>query len=275
MNCCQSFLLTSTVVLIFSIVLSTLLPHENNIAMTEDKKITMRQNLKASVVGYTGQIGQKLVEELAKSSAFSMIKLVGRRKTPEFDTDQYSKCEQAIVNFDNLEAHGSAFEGADVAFCTLGTTRGKAGVEGFKKVDYDYVVSTAKTALEAGVKEFHLVTSQGANKDSTFLYPQTKGLVEAAISEMGFDKVFIYRPAFLIESNRPETRIGEVIAHCVMFPVIKMFPTFISVPIQTVAQAMVVVSSSEDGVMRDTSETNSRIFDNKEIHSIAKLLGES
>jgi len=54
-----------------------------------------------------------------------------------------------------------------------------------------------------------------------------------------------------------------------------MFPTFISVPIQTVAQAMVVVSSSEDGVMRDTSETNSRIFDNKEIHSIAKLLGES
>jgi len=177
MNCCQSFLLTSTVVLIFSIVLSTLLPHENNPAMTEDKKITMRQNLKASVVGYTGQIGQKLVEELAKSSAFSMIKLVGRRKTSEFDTDQYSKCEQAIVDFDNLEAHGSVFEGADVAFCTLGTTRGKAGVEGFKKVDYDYVVSTAKTALEAGVKEFHLVTSQGANKDSSFLYPQTKGLV--------------------------------------------------------------------------------------------------
>ena len=50
----------------------------------------------------------------------------------------------------------------------------------------------------AGAPEFHLVSSQGANKDSSFLYPQTKGLIEEAVASVGFNRLFIYRPAFLV-----------------------------------------------------------------------------
>ena len=68
-----------------------------------------------------------------------------------------------------------SFEGADVAFCCLGTTRGKAGKDGFVKVDFDYVVNSAKIIKESGsCKQFHLLTSKGSDPNSFFLYPATK-----------------------------------------------------------------------------------------------------
>ena len=68
-----------------------------------------------------------------------------------------------------------SFEGADVAFCCLGTTRGKAGKDGFVKVDFDYVVNSAKIIKESGgCNQFHLLTSKGSDPSSYFLYPATK-----------------------------------------------------------------------------------------------------
>ena len=46
--------------------------------------------------------------------------------------------------------------------------------DGFYKVDHDYVVNSAKTAKDAGCKHFHLVSSQGADGKSSFLYMKTK-----------------------------------------------------------------------------------------------------
>merc|ERR1711962_397973 len=227
-----------------------------------------KTDLRAFVVGYTGQIGRKLVDELTESGAFSHVKLIGRREIEDLKTEKYAKCTQHVVDFDDLPSHTSAFEGLDIGFCTLGTTRGKSGVEGFKKIDFDYVVATAKAARGAGASQFHLVTSQGANKDSSFLYPQTKGLVEEAVKEVGFDRFYVYRPSFLIDSNRPETRVGEVVAHCVLFPVIKLFPTAMSVPIGKVAKTMSIVAMHAfDAQAKDAPYE--RIFDNKQIHLIA------
>jgi len=56
------------------------------------------------------------------------------------------------------------------------------------------VISSAKIAKKNGVKQFHLVSSSGANKDSYLLYPQVKGQAEEAIKELDFERYFIYRP---------------------------------------------------------------------------------
>ena len=67
-----------------------------------------------------------------------------------------------IVDFDNLDQHKDAFLDADMAFSCLGTTRAKAGADGFVKVDYNYIVNAAKILKEHGrCKEFHLVSSSG------------------------------------------------------------------------------------------------------------------
>jgi oxidoreductase len=67
---------------------------------------------------------------------------------------------------ETLEAQRDAFAGADVVFCTLGTTRSAAGsAANMKRVDVDYVDKAAAAAKAANVPHFSLLTSQGANKN--------------------------------------------------------------------------------------------------------------
>ena len=49
-------------------------------------------------------------------------------------------------------------------------------------------------AKKNGCKQFHLVSSHGANDKAMFLYPQIKGASEIAITELGFEKSVFYRP---------------------------------------------------------------------------------
>lgn len=97
------------------------------------------------------------------------------------------------MDFENLSASPEAFKDADVAYCCLGTTRAKAGADGFVKVDYDYVVDSAKLLQENGCKDFHLLSSQGSNPNAWFLYPKTKGRAEEACKALGFQRTDIYR----------------------------------------------------------------------------------
>ena len=61
-----------------------------------------------------------------------------------------------------------------MAFCCLGTTRGKAGKQGFVQVDHDYVVRCARLLREAACKDFHLISASGAHSKSYFLTSQIK-----------------------------------------------------------------------------------------------------
>jgi len=95
-------------------------------------------------------------------------------------TPGIDKLNEVVFPLDDLKKDENKhhFEGHDAAFCALGTTRGDAGSDqAFIKVDYDYVTQFAEQAKAAGARDFHLVTSVGANKSSWFLYMRTKGLV--------------------------------------------------------------------------------------------------
>ena len=46
--------------------------------------------------------------------------------------------------------------------------------QGFVRVDHDYVMMSAEIAQAAGCKHFSLVSSQGANANSSMLYTKTK-----------------------------------------------------------------------------------------------------
>lgn len=56
--------------------------------------------------------------------------------------------------------------------------------------------------------------TQGANKDSWFLYPQTKGEVEENVKQLGFERTSIFRPGLI---DRGElARTVEVLGSYVM-----------------------------------------------------------
>ena len=44
------------------------------------------------------------------------------------------------MDYEKLDASAGEFAAVDAAFCCLGTTRAKAGAEGFVRVDHDYVL---------------------------------------------------------------------------------------------------------------------------------------
>jgi len=155
-----------------------------------------------------------------------------------------------------------SFEGLEVGFCCLGTTRGKSGAAGFVKIEHDYVVSTAKVAKAAGCKHFNLITAQSPNKNSWFLYPKTKALAEEHSFEVGFDRFSVFRPGFLI-CARQNLGIPERAAGIILKPVIALKPTLMSVPTTSVGKAMVMNlfrTAPADGAME--------VVENAELHTL-------
>ncbi|KAG7172707.1 oxidoreductase HTATIP2-like isoform X2 [Homarus americanus] len=170
----------------------------------------MSEGMTALVLGGSGEIGKQLVRELVANAAFSRIVLVTRR---QLDI-QSEKVEQKIVDFEKLDDYKEAFGGAQVGFCCLGTTRGKAGAKGFIHVDRDYVSHAARLLKEGGCSHFHLVSSTGANKTSMFLYNKTKGEAEELVKELNFPRLSIYRPSLLLcdrEESRPLEKVAQIV----------------------------------------------------------------
>ncbi|NXI32457.1 HTAI2 Oxidoreductase, partial [Sterrhoptilus dennistouni] len=169
---------------------------------------------------------------------------------------------QAVVDFEQLGEHAAAFQGHDVGFCCLGTTRAKAGADGFVRVDRDYVAQAAELARAGGCKHFVLQSSRGANAQSRFLYLRVKGEVENLVQAVGFDHCTILRPAVLL-CKRQESRPMEWIARQFLGAVAWVFPTANSVPVETVARAMVAC-------VLQPGEKKVKLLENRAIHELGK-----
>ncbi|XP_015471210.1 oxidoreductase HTATIP2, partial [Parus major] len=174
--------------------------------------------------------------------------------------------EQAVVDFERLGEHAAAFQGHDVGFCCLGTTRAKAGADGFVRVDRDYVAQAAELARAGGCKHFVLQSSRGANAHSRFLYLRVKGEVENLVQAVGFDRCTILRPAVLL-CKRQESRPMEWIVQQILGAVARVFPTAHSVPVDTVARAMVAC-------VLQPGQGKVEVLENGAIHELGKAVAE-
>lgn len=99
--------------------------------------------------------------------------------------------------------------GVDVAISCLGTTIRTAGSQpAMFRVDHDYVLAVARGARAMGARQFILVTAAGAGGPGFYL--QTKGAIERAVCDLGFERVDLMRPGFLL-GGRSERRAWEAI----------------------------------------------------------------
>ncbi|KAK3102513.1 hypothetical protein FSP39_011893 [Pinctada imbricata] len=218
------------------------------------------ENHTAFIVGYTGETGKELVKDLGRRQVFKKVYLLGRR-TVDLGKDVGPEFEQRIIDFEDVEKTSDVFAEADVGFCTLGTTRGKAGKDGFVKVDKGYTLNVARIAKENGCKHFSYCSSNGANAKSWFLYMRIKGEVEEALKGMNFNRLSIHRPGMLM-CDRQESRFGEKVARGIMKPIAALFPTAGSIPTSVLARGMIndVISTVTDDV---------KTFENRNIHVVA------
>ncbi|UPT74231.1 MAG: hypothetical protein M0D55_00170 [Elusimicrobiota bacterium] len=161
--------------------------------------------MRAALAGATGLVGGRVLRRLLDDPAVTRVVAPTRRPLP------------AHPKLDNPLLSGSwpALPPVDEAYGCLGTTRKDAGsAEAFRAVDFDLAVGFAAAARAAGAGAFGLVSSLGADADSSFLYPRVKGEAEDAISALGFASLAIIRPSLLLgarERPRPAERLGEVV----------------------------------------------------------------
>ncbi|XP_072322800.1 oxidoreductase HTATIP2 isoform X1 [Scyliorhinus torazame] len=219
-------------------------------------------NKSCFILGASGETGKVLLREIVQSRIFTKVTLIGRRKLT-FEDAARENVSQEVVDFEKLDEYASAFQGHDVGFCCLGTTKAKAGEEGFIRVDYDYVLKSAQLAKAGGCTHFNLESSKGADKDSSMLYTKIKGQVEAAIEELNFDRYSIFRPGVLM-CDRQESRPMEWMARKLLVPVASLFPTAITTPVLVLVKAML------NNVILP-SENKMELFHNKHIHELSKL----
>eukprot|EP01102_Stenamoeba_stenopodia_P019501 TRINITY_DN7381_c0_g1_i1.p1 TRINITY_DN7381_c0_g1~~TRINITY_DN7381_c0_g1_i1.p1 ORF type:complete len:246 (-),score=48.08 TRINITY_DN7381_c0_g1_i1:254-931(-) len=213
------------------------------------------QTYKALVIGATGATGKSLVANLLKSPTVSKVTILVRRKATDL-FQASDKLEEHVINMDEMESHAAAFKDHDVSYCCLGTTRKDAGsAEAFRKVDLEYASVFTRLSKEAGVSHFHLVSSVGANKNSWFLYPQTKGEIEQYVQDQKFKVTSIWRPGLLDRGDAART--VEKIASVFMG----------SISVETVARAMML--QEEQDRAKGNLEGEVRIFENNQIKKIA------
>nr|CAX70275.1 Oxidoreductase HTATIP2 [Schistosoma japonicum] len=237
-------------------------------------------NLRAFVVGSTGETGKALIKALAKDPRYSSIKLIQRRKTEVDygldDNDAKNRFTQITIDFDRLDEHQEVFQNTDVGFCALVTTLRKSGREKMRIIDHDYVIRVAELCSAAGCQAFHLVSSKGANKMSMIFYLKLKGEIESDLISLNlFPKCLaIYRPGTLL-CSRIESRPAERVFQILLKPLSYLTPTLLTTPVDVLADAMAHAPFSsklnaDSSTQHDKSlPKNVHIFENHDIFALA------
>ena len=154
---------------------------------------------KALVIGATGAVGYKLINQLSQSN-YAITAVVRRRASFHHPAQQL-----ICPNFKDLSGFMQR-EAGDLSdthvFSALGTTLKQAGSkEAFRRVDYGYNLAFAKAAQKLGARHYLLVSAHGASADSWSFYSKTKGELEEAIANLHFESCVFVRPSLLLADH--------------------------------------------------------------------------
>ena len=199
----------------------------------------------ALVAGATGLIGRALLQLLHASPHYGHVNVLVRRAAPDIaGVRADARSSWHTVDFAHLP---EPLPAADDVYIALGTTIKVAGSNaGFRQVDFDFVVNTARAARAAGATRLAVVSALGANAASRVFYNRVKGEMQDSVAQLGFEAVVIAQPSLLIGDRAAlgqPTRAGEVWATRLLAPVMWMVPRGVR-PIQarTVAAAMLTAT---------------------------------
>lgn len=190
-------------------------------------------NKTALIAGASGQVGSYLLTMLLQSDAYSKVISVVRKP----GTISHPKLEERVVDFDKPEQFQIP---CDHIFCCLGTTSAKTkDREAYASIDKGYPIMLAKAGKANGATKFMVVSSMGADLNSSIFYARLKAEMEQEVQQTGIETVCIFRPSMLL-GPRQEFRFGELIFKFLM----RLFDVIIprkykGVHAQTVAKCMI------------------------------------
>ncbi len=168
---------------------------------------------KAIIIGGTGATGKQLLNQLMQNQNCELVTSIGRK--PVLDGEKNDKLVDIVVeSLSNLSATEKSWEGNDVFFNCIGTTRQRAGgAKEFIHIEAGISNEAAKMASNAKIHHASLVSAKGANHTTwakdwihPLLYMRTMGQKEQTIlSNFSFNHVSIFKPGMLIRLQGKQT----------------------------------------------------------------------
>jgi hypothetical protein len=221
------------------------------------------QGYKAFLVGATGATGKELLRELLSSELCIELVTLTRRRIETTDVPNSNKLRQVIVNessqFFNHEYLESTLKteihSFDVFFSCFGTSKKKAGgAENWIKIDPDMNKFFGRLSFKLlNIPHFSIVSSIGADKDSSFLYVKGKGEIEFELenymkeykesseNENVHTSLSIFRPSLLLaeRENRPIFALpAQYIAPVISSVLFGSLRKYRAIDVKDVAKAM-------------------------------------
>ena len=168
---------------------------------------------KAIIIGGTGATGKQLLNQLMQNQNCELVTSIGRK--PVLDGAKNDKLVDIVVeSLANLSSTEKSWEGNDVFFNCIGTTRQRAGgAKEFIHIEAGISNEAAKMASNAKIHHASLVSAKGANHTTwakdwihPLLYMRTMGQKEQTIlSNFSFNHVSIFKPGMLIRLQGKQT----------------------------------------------------------------------
>ncbi len=214
----------------------------------------------ALIFGSTGLVGGNVLNQLIQNDNYSKIKIFVRSSIQVNN----SKVQVIQTDFNNLEKHKEEIMGSECFYCIGTTKKNSFDKNEYQRIELDIPKQVAQIAKSNNINSYFFVSSGYANSKSSGDYLKYKGLVEEEILSLGFSKIGIMRPSFIL-GNRKEFRLGEKIG-IIIFKLLN--PIFIgplkkmrSIHSETIARAMIKIANED---------IDRKIFESDQISELVK-----
>ena len=184
--------------------------------MTLERMAVSQSPRTVLLVGATGMVGRAVMARAVGRDAIR-LHAIARREVPlpagarmEMLLADPARWPEAIAATGAASGAGKAGS-ADCIVIALGTTIATVGGDqaAFRAVDHDLVLSCARAAKAAGIRQAIVVSSVGANAGARNFYLSVKGETEDALAKLHFARLDLLRPGLLRGHREGPLRAGE------------------------------------------------------------------
>jgi uncharacterized protein YbjT (DUF2867 family) len=176
----------------------------------------MNPQFRVIVIGGTGQVGSAVVQALLAESACREVVMVTRKpgaianharlRNLVLDTGA-ADFEMRVADLAREVAAGGDRVSA-VSCVGVGSGSAQWTEEQLKQLEVGVVGAFARGVRQAGVAQFCLLSATGADAGSRIKYARMMGLKEAAIREVSFPRLAIFRPGIIVGNAHTPRWVG-------------------------------------------------------------------
>jgi uncharacterized protein YbjT (DUF2867 family) len=216
------------------------------------------------IVGATGMVGGYALRYALDHPSVARVTSIGRRK---LGLSHPKLVEILHQDFADCSALADVLSDQDAALFCLGAYTGAVSDVDLRKITVDYAIEFARV-LHGSCPQaaFSFLSGSGADQTgrSRMAFARYKGQAEKALLEMGFPRVYIFRPAHIYPVEpRKEPNLSYRLLRAI-YPAFRvLFPNQV-IPADVLARVMV------DVVFHRKTKPEQQILENRDIRAMAK-----